>query len=267
MKLGYKVALLGLAILAVGFVTDALATPHMNGAVIKTRIFNDCPVSVLNVTNNYPASIVFDETGLFCFGWANLHNWTYSADGGATPAVLNNGDAFGFAATVVLSGGDVNGAEAGLRLGPWWSQDVDGRFNIRIPDGEIACFGGVLPFYSFTGTNGIHYVAGQPIRLEVMYQPHYNTAQFPGEIQYRCFWQGVWYTSPWLPFGNCTPGEEWHGCYGIMNDARAGGYAQNRLTNGQQPSDVLTSFFDICWAEAPVPALPTTWGKVKGLYR
>ncbi len=24
---------------------------------------------------------------------------------------------------------------------------------------------------------------------------------------------------------------------------------------------------DICWAEAPVPTLPTTWGKVKGLYR
>jgi len=267
MKLSYKVALAVLALVAVGFVSDALATPHMNGAVVKTRIFNDCPISVLTTINNYPAQIQFDESQLICFGWANLHNWTYSADGGMTEAVLNNGDSFGMAATVVLSGGNVNGAEAGLRLSPWWSKDVDGRFNIRIPDGEIACFGGVLPFYSFTGTNGIRYVAGQPIRLEMCYNPYRNRDWAPGQIKYRCYWQGVWYDSGWLPFGNCTPGEEIHGCYGIMDDARAGGYGQNRLTNGVQPSDVLTNFFDICWAETPVPTVPMSWGKVKGLYR
>ena len=267
MKLSYKVALAVLAIVAVGFVTDALATPHMNGAVVKTRLWNDCPISVLNVINNYPAQIQFDESQLICFGWANLHNWTFSADGGATPAVLMNGDSFGFAATLTISGGNVNGAEAGLRLGPWWSQDTDGRFNVRIPDGEIACFGGVLPFFSFTGNFGIHYVAGEPIRLEVHYNPYHNTAAFPGAVQYRCYWQGVWYDSGWLAFGNCTPGEEWHGCYGIMDDARAGGYAQHRLTNGLLPADVISNFYDICWTEAPVPTVPSTWGKVKGLYR
>jgi len=267
MKLSYKVALAVLAIVAVGFATDALATPHMNGAVVMTRIWNDCPISVLNVTNNYPALVQFDEDQLVCFGWANLHNWTFSADGGMTQQALMNGDAFGFAATLVLAGSDINGGEAGLRLSPWWSQQTDGRFNVRIPDGEIACFGGVLPFYTFTGVHGIHYIAGEPIRLCIEYQPHYNTAQFPGEIKYGCYWQGQWYYSPWLPFNNCTPGEEWHGCYGIMNDARAGGYAQNRLTNGDPNAHVITSFFDICWMEAPVPTLPVTWGKVKGLYR
>jgi hypothetical protein len=265
MKRSY--VLVALALVASLIAVDALATPHMNGALVKTRIFNDCPISVLNVLNNYPAEITFNESELICFGWANLHNWTFSTDGGVTAQPLMNGDAFGFAATVVLSGGNVNGAEAGLRLGPWWSPDVDGRFNIRIPDGEIACFGGVLPFYTFTGNHGIHYVAGQPIRLEVYYNPYHNSAAFPGQAKYRCYWQGVWYESPWLPFGNCTPGEEIHGCYGIMDDARAGGYAQNRLTSGVEPSDVLTNFFDLCWAEAPVPTLPTTWGKVKGLYR
>jgi hypothetical protein len=265
MKRGY--ALLALALVASLVAVDAFATPLMNGAVIKTRIFNDCPITALATVNNYPAEITFREGGLICFGFANLHNWTFSADGGATQAALNRGDAFSFGATVLLNDQDVGGAEAGLRLSPWWSQDVDGRFNIRLPDGEIACFGGVLPFYSFTGSNGIHYVAGQPIRLEIDFQPHYSTAQFPGEIRYRCIWQSVVYESPWLPFNNCTAGEEWHGCYGIMDDARAGGYAQNRLTNGLLPADELTNFYDIFFEQAPLPTKTSTWGHVKDLYR
>ena len=57
-----------------------------------------------------------------------------------------------FSADVTLSGtGD---GEAGLQISPWWSPNVDGRFNVRTPDGEVACFGGRLPFYSFTGDQG-----------------------------------------------------------------------------------------------------------------
>jgi hypothetical protein len=266
MKRGY--AFLALALVASLIAVDAFATPVMNGALVKTRIFNDCPISGLNVTNNYPASIVFEEDSLFCFGWANLHNWTFSADGGATAAVLNNGDALVFGATVVLNGGDVNGAEAGLRLSPWWSPDVDGRFNIRIPDGEIACFGGRLPFYSFTANAGIHYVAGQPIRLAIQYNPWHNQPDSPGLIQYSCYWQSVWYYSGWLAFDQGNPSEDPpHGLWGILSPAYAGGYAQNRLTNGLQPADVTTSFFDIFFDQAPVPTKTSTWGQVKGLYR
>ena len=265
MKRSY--VLLAIALAAGVFAVEAAATPAVNGALLKTRIFNDCPISTLATVNTYPAEISFREAELICFGFANLHNWSFSADGGMTEAVFNNGDSFVFGATVVVSGANVNGGEGGLRLSPWWGQDTEGRFNVRIPDGEVACFGGVLPFYSFTGSHGIHYVAGQPIRLEVYYNPYHNSAAFPGQVKYRCYWMGVWYDSGWLPFGNCTPGEEIHGCYGIMDNARAGGYAQHRLTNGQFPAENLTNFFDVVFAEQPVATLPTTWGKVKGLYR
>ncbi len=57
--------------------------------------------------------------------------------------------------------------EAGLRCSPWWSPNVDGRFNVRVGDGEIAVFGGRLPFYSFTGSHGINYVRGDVIHLEI----------------------------------------------------------------------------------------------------
>jgi hypothetical protein len=266
-RFGYFVALA--AVLLVGLGGSALATPHMNGVVVTTRIFNDCPVSNLTVTNDYPGEVTFAEDNLICFGWANLHNWTFSSDHGLTQAPLSNVNCFEFDATVNLSGNDINGAEAGMRLSPWWSQQVDGRLNIRIPDGEIAAFGGVLPFYSFTGADGIHYVAGQDIRLMMIYRPYANTAANPGTVEYKVLWGGTWYDSGELPFGNCTPGEEAHGCYGIMDDARAGGYAQNRLTNGDPSAAVTTSFFDLCWEvwTPPVPAQATTWGGVKATYR
>ena len=36
--------------------------------------------------------------------------------------------------------------EGGNGISPWWSQLVDGIFNMRTADGEVACFGGRLPF-------------------------------------------------------------------------------------------------------------------------
>ena len=253
------------------FAHDALATSMANGAVVTTRLFNDCPVSLLTPTNAYPGSIVFNECQLICpSGFANLHNWTFSADGGLTQMVLNNQDNFRFGATVMLRGGTTNGGEAGLRLSPWWSQQVDGRFNLRLPDGEIACFGGVLPFYSFTANYGIHYVAGQPIYLEIIYSAGEDAnPNLPGKIQYKCIWQGTPYLSPALPFTNCNANEWQHKCYGIMDDARAGGYSQNRLQD-VTGSCMQASFFDIFFEvqdDRPVPANNSSWGHVKATYR
>ncbi len=266
-RFGYCIGLAALLLLVLG--GSVQATPSVNGAVVMERIFNDCPVSVLNVTNNYPVLINFNEDQLICFGWANLHNWSFSEDGGITQAVFNNGDCFRFGATLNLSGTDINGGEAGVRLSPWWSQQTDGRINVRIPDGEIACFGGVLPFYSFTAASNIRYVAGQDIGLEMTYMPYANTAAQPGTIIYRVFWQGVWYDSGELPFNNCTPGEEANGCYGIMNNARVGGVAQNRNTSGDPNAMMNSSFFDIFFEilTPPVSASAKTWGAVKATYR
>jgi len=53
--------------------TPTLGTPSPNAATIETRTFNDCPVSTLTVTNNYPASIqITDQMHMACVGFANL---------------------------------------------------------------------------------------------------------------------------------------------------------------------------------------------------
>jgi hypothetical protein len=149
--------LVALAVLVGAGVTPAAATPSPNSAIVNTRIFNDCPTSILTVSNGYPASVMIDDAKLDCGGFANLHNWRFSEDG-ATAAVFNNDSNFHFGADLMIAG--TADGEAGLQVAPWWSQQVDGRFNVRSTDGEIACFGGRLPFYSFTANHGLHYVKG-----------------------------------------------------------------------------------------------------------
>lgn len=262
----------GIVVAGLGLTAVASATPAPNGAAIIERHFNDCVVTNLATTNLYPGSISFAEDNLLCAGGANLHIWNFSEDGGISSAVFNNVDAFTFGATLVLESNGM-GTEGGLRLSPWWDKNANGYFNVRLPDGEIACFGGVLPFYSFTGSHGLHYAAGEEIQLEIVYQPRCNTEEDPATIVYNVVYQGNSYSSGPLPFGNCTPGEEIHGCYGIMDDARAGGRIQNNFfAGGGDPALANAgSFFDIYFElnepDCPVQTESSTWGRMKGLYR
>ena len=59
------------------------------------------------------------------------------------------------------------------------------RFNFRTTDGEIAVFGGRLPFYSFTGSQGITYTKGDTVRVGVIYDPHSLSMADPATIQYN----------------------------------------------------------------------------------
>ena len=43
--------------------SPAAATPNPNSAVVKERIFNDCPFTTLTVVNNYPSLISFEDVG------------------------------------------------------------------------------------------------------------------------------------------------------------------------------------------------------------
>ena len=212
------------ALAVTGAITAQLsANPAVNSAVIKTRIFNDFPGSTLTFSDLYPASITIrdDNTGNPP-GFANLHNWRFS-ENNFTPAVFNNSDDFGFSADLRITGSA--NAEAGLQISPWWSQDVDGRLNVRVPDGEIAAFGGRLPFYSFTANYGLHYALGDSIRLGMVYDPNSLTAEDPATIVYSVFYNGTLYKSPRLAFdeGNAAEG---HGTWGMLDDARVGGHHQ-----------------------------------------
>lgn len=279
-RIGYNS--LAVAVLALGLLTSAMAfaqsggdgrtcpgnTPTPNGVVVTQRFFNDCPTSNLSVSNLYPASITITDNDNDCFGGANRHIWNLSADGGQTMAPFENCSHYRFGAHVVLthSGPAVN-FEAGLLLAPWWSPG-DGQFMINGSTGEIACFGGRLPFFSFTAAYGLHYVPGTDIYLEYTYDPRGLTAALPATILYHVYYNGVSYYSPYLPFDQGTAAEDPpHGLWGELYPAHPGGYVQGN--NGQGTSANVSATWDGFQFEGPSATATTssTWGKMKTLYR
>ena len=216
------------AFLIVISVQTALGTPTPNSAAIQTRVFNDCPISTLTVSNNYPGSIqITDAMDSLCRGFANLHSWSFSQDNGVSAAVFNNNSNFHFAADFRLDGpGEGDG---GLRISPWYSQFSDGRCAVNVTTGEIVCFGGTLPLYNFTLNHGISYTRGTPIHLEATYRARELFSTEPATIRYRVIYNGNTYDSPELSFakGNGFEADP-YGLWGILNDTRIGGYFQAR---------------------------------------
>ncbi len=253
-----------LSLIVLATVAEA-ATPNPTSAVLKTRIFNDCPTSILTTSNAYPASIVIDDQDLECGGFANLHNWRFSEDGSSAVNFDNNA-AFAFGADLLITG---TGGEAGLSVAPWWSQDIDGRFNVRSTDGEIACFGGRLPFYSFTASQGISYTAGDVIHLGIMYQPHANTMEEPAEITYLVNYNGMSYSSGPIAFDEGNTAEDPpYGLWGMLNDAQVGGYCQMFLQAGNANAGVHVEWTNITYEPMEIVAAEqSSWGKVKSLYK
>jgi hypothetical protein len=270
-RIGY-LSVMCAAFLTVALVGAAFATPSPNGAIITERTFNDCPLSTVTPVNAYPAAIaITDDMHPACVGWANLHSWSFSEDGGATATLFKNNSSFRFCATLTISG--AGNAEGGLRLAPWWAPFVDGRFMARTDDpgdpfdvAEIACFGGRLPFYSFTGNHGITYVKGTPITMEITCLANGLSMASPATIQYRVTYNAVTYDSPVLPFdeGSVAEGAV-YGNWGILHDARVGGYFQVRANTGVATTAEWTN---ICYENFDVvPTGTSTWGRLKTLYR
>lgn len=255
----------GLAVAADGLdCTPPVNTPNAAAATVFTRVFNDCPGSNLDVVNNYPTMISIHDSDEGCVGWANLHGWNFSEDG-ITPAVFENCSHYQFSCVVNISG--TGAAEGGLRVSPWWSLDVDGRFMVNAGSGEIACFGGRLPFYSFTVAHGIHYVKGESIWMQITYNPNQLTQASPATIEYKVFYQGQVYYSPWLPFDQGNPAEP-HGQWGELYPVHVGGYFQVPNGSGNPLYDMTATWGNIHF-EGPsaTPAAQKTWGQLKSLYR
>jgi hypothetical protein len=251
--------------MSVALVGAAFATPAPNSANLALRIFNDCPLSTLTTVNAYPASISIDDAmHAACVGFANLHSWSYSEDGGATPSLFVNGSNFVACAYFKIEGQGTG--EGGLRFGPWWAPLVDGRFMANATTGEIACFGGRLPFYSFTGNHGITYVKGTTVFMQITYMANGLSSVSPATIQYRYVDGSGTYDSPVLPYDEGNLGEDPpHGLWGCLHDAMVGGYFQPRANTG---ASLTATWEEICFTNNDVvPALPSTWGRIKTLYR
>lgn len=240
--------------------------PDPNGLAVITRVFNDCPTSTLVITNHYPSSLYISDSNLSCGGFANLHVWRLSSDGGATEELFPNASIFHIKFRLWTTG--TADGEAGLQICPWWTE-VDGRLNCRTTDGEIACFGGRLPFYSFTANYGIHYVKGTVIDLEATYNCHSLTPADPGTIVYEVTYNGVHYSSGVLPFDMGNPAEDPpYGLWGILNQAKVGGHVQCFLQGGNPNAAFAAEFTKFQFDQQnPIAVEPTTWGSVKALYR
>jgi hypothetical protein len=255
------------ALLLVAIMGNALATDVPSGAVVLERIWNDSFASVLTVNNSYPSLISIDDMCAGPLGWANLHAWRFSL-GGTGPQEFANTDGFMFSADVTLSGtGD---GESGLQISPWWSES-DGRFNVRTPDGEVACFGGRLPFYSFTGSNGVSYVKGTTVNLTIIYTPNVEMNEaMPATIEY-IYDDGAIYSSGPLPFDEGNPAEEDpHGLWGILSPAYAGGHFQfNDMVGAGDGANFHVEWGNIIFEDmgTVVAAESSSWGGVKALYR
>ncbi len=248
-------------------------TPTPTGAVLALRVFNDCPTSVLFTTNNYPLLIDIHDTVLDCFGYANLHGWNFSTNG-VDPALYENCSFYRYCADVVISGSGPG--EGGLRVSPWWNCPqfaVDGRFMLNVdpnhvPVGEIACFGGRLPFFSFTGAFGLNYAKNTLAHMEIIYNPQALTAAAPAYIVYNLDYNNVHYTSGPLYFdqGNLTEAPQ-HGMWGELNACGVGGYVQCQLGQGTAV-DLDAQWSNICFFnEQPTPTKPSSWGQLKSIYR
>lgn len=264
------------ATIAVAFTSVVSATPAVDSAMLTLRIWNDCPNSILMTDNNYPTWIFIDDAVVAedCYGYANLHTWRFSTDG-ATPATFVNSDEFRFAADVTLSGtGD---GEGGLQIAPWWSLCCDGKFMLRTKDaggdpnkGEIAVFGGRLPFFGFTGTFGVEYTKGTTVHLEMIYHPNGLTDVSPATVEYKLIVDGTPYTSGPLPFDQGNPAEDPpHGQWGMLSPTEVGGFFQPYLGGGEARQLRATwtniEFQDL--TTPPTAVQPATWGQLKAIFR
>jgi hypothetical protein len=274
-------AVMALGLLAAGLaMADGMTcpgyTPSPGSAIVTTRIWNDCPGSDLSVINSYPSLISISDADDGCTG-TNLHNWSFSEDG-ITRAAFENCSHYRYSAVVKFNA--VQG-EAGLMLAPWWNMwwggpPADGKFMINA-GGEIACFGGRLPFYSFTVAYGLHYTPGEAIWMQITYDPNeleetdpaLPTAPNAATIQYQLYYHGVGYSSPLLPFDKANVAEAAeHGLWGELYYANVGGYMQ--APNGNKGAAYTANVrFENITFEGPsaTPAKTSSWGQVKSLYR
>ncbi|MCP4455669.1 MAG: hypothetical protein GY809_29770 [Planctomycetes bacterium] len=238
--------LLGLVCASVVAICGANAVADIDSTVINTRVWNDDSGSTLTTVNSYPTGVEISDTRTGGGGFANLHNF-HLADAGVEHA-FDNDEAFSFYADFTMSG-DGHG-EGGLQLSPWWSPNVDGRVNFRTTDGEIAVFGGRLPFYSFTASQSLTYTKGDTVRVGMEYNPNSLSAADPATIIYNLSMGAADYTSGVLAFDEGNPAEDPpYGLWGHLNDARLGGY----VLVFSSDDNLTTRWDNISYSPVPVP--------------
>lgn len=191
-------ALVAIAGTSFGAVTDIDSLQEASG------LYGDFPGTTITVTNNYPSLYRIQETGfvddMAGGNFASFNAGWLSADGGATAYDFNYGDSFDFKVTMVDSSTGIGQVEGGIRTDLFGF----GFFGALSGNGEIAAFGGTVPFHSFGA--GL-YTPGDTLDLRMIYKA--GAAEFvdTSYIQYRYQVNGGgWVSSGWIPFTNSEMG-------------------------------------------------------------
>jgi len=211
---------------ALGAITAASA--QINSVKIHERVYNDDPTSTLVTTSNYPTIVEFNDSNLSGGGFANRHVFNFSADGGATDFTYTNDTFFDVKMDVSLTGLAGSVKEAGFLIDTIGGQ---GQFIVKT-NGEIAAFGGPLPFHSFAAVGS---VVPATITLGIKYF-------LDGGVR------KITYTAGADTFTDVFTNNE-HGIIG----GTVGGYAQFPLINGNGQNFGDAKFTNFKYAAVPEP--------------
>lgn len=216
---------------AVAF-TASTSIAQINGVQIRERVFNDFPDSTLIVTNNFPSEVTFDESNFGSGGFANRHSAYFSDDGGASALDFNYPDAFDFSFTLDLDANPPDGREAGFHADLFGL----GFFGV-LPNGEIAAFGSILPFYSFGA--GV-WNPGDPIDLRMIHTPGDGDGTsgnftIPSTMEYMYNLGSGWVSSGQVDFttteGGIPTNFDFLVGFGVQNQGAPGGNSVAKFTN------------------------------------
>jgi hypothetical protein len=152
-----------LAALTLPAMAMAQPGPAINGIKSNLRTFNDFTTTTLAPTNGnsvnlgLPSSASVAESAFADDGiggnFANRHDFTLSANGGAANAVFSINDSYTVSSIVNLAvGSNAPRKEAGWRINS--NVTGDALFLVNSDAGEIVAFGGGAPFKSFSASTG-----------------------------------------------------------------------------------------------------------------
>ncbi len=151
MTLGRSCGVAALAVVAFAGLAMATDISTVNSWKVEERVFNDFPTTTLTTVNNYPVELSFDEQfELGAVGnFANKHVGWISNDGGATRFQNNYAQSWVMEFDVSITAPDGSPRkEAGIEVRnprPRLGYTDEGQLLIA-SDGEVAIFGGVMPF-------------------------------------------------------------------------------------------------------------------------
>jgi len=157
------------ALTVVGVAGSAFASvSDINGFEDIPRLFNDFGSSTLSFSSSYSpsnGSLSVQESNYGAGGFANRHAAFFADAPGGPGTDFDYGDGFTFKTTLQVNQADnVGNVEAGFQVDLFGL----GFFGVLTGPGEIAAFGGPLPFHTF-GT-GV-YSVGDEVVLRMSYIP------------------------------------------------------------------------------------------------